>query len=176
MSAVSVVSVVSAVNRLPSELRHVIARRYTDAYLADVPATFARAALCEHPLSSARAIKRLRYILVVRRHTPTSSKFAMMGVFELPRHPGHLTTGPLKRGARGWHASEVVCNKRATRYAAAVFRVRPLHGPWRARDRSPRVALEPLRAVTAVHGGATVDEARTAVCGMTNALLSRVRA
>lgn len=163
--------VLAAANRgLPKDMRRAIAAQSVTAFLRQA-ASLADCVFDTYHLASRNMLQNLEYVLAVKRCTP-SPKFLALGLYARCRpylNGPYLNVEPLNSTGKQ-HEDWLVHTRRPVRYVAAVFRVTPLHGPWKRGDRSPKVALEPMRSATAVLGGKDIHHARHALYSMTRGL------
>lgn len=168
-------AVLAAAKRvLPHELRCAIAVQSAKAF-ARHAASLADCVLDTYRLASQKAVHNLQYVLAVRRCTATP-KFVALGLYarHRPYPVPYLSVEPLDSGMTKQHEDWLVHSKTPVRYVAIVFRVTPLHGPWKHHDRSAKVTLTPLRSATAVLGGESIWHAREALYCMSRTLTRTV--
>lgn len=173
-------AVLAAVKRaLPKDLQHAIAKHSVAAFARNA-ASLVHSVLFTYRLASLKMVQNLQYVLAVKRCTATP-KFLALGLYErspvpfpVPYPVNYVNVEPLDRAMEKQHEDWLVCGKRPVRYAAVIFRVTPLHGPWRRGDRSAKVTLDPVRSATAVLGGETIWHARDALYRMTRTLARTV--
>lgn len=154
---------------LPVDLRRAIVVQSAKAFAKRTTPSLADAVVAKYRLASQNAIQSLCYVLAVQRCTPTP-KFLALGLYLSDGPVPFFRVRPLDRTMKQQHEDWLVHSKQPARYVAAMFRVRPVHGPWARRDRSTKVALEPMLASTAVLGGQTMHDARHALYSLSRLL------
>lgn len=168
--------VLSAARRLlPPDVCRAITLQSAKVFARQHAALLADAVLAAHRLASQKMVHNLRYVLAVQRCSSTPM-FVALGVYMCERRapaPSYLSVMPLRASPVAHRQLwTVVRTKRPTRYLAAMYRVSGVQGPRRAAcDRSPKVALEPVRSTTAVLEGDTTDAARARLHSMTRSTL-----